>query len=389
MKILFIHQQYQNGRGGEDIALNSEIFMMRKKYGQKNVRARIYPGKVNLNKFFFIIDLIFPIYTLLVLLYEKHRHNVKILHLHNIWPWLSPSYIVLAKLLRIKTVVTLHNYRSICLADNFFRDAQGVCTQCLKNRSGFTGVINRCYGGFLSSLAKYFVLLMWKFWGYPKFSDAVITLSNFQKEIFEESFSKKIGNTIRVKPNFIQSSDPPLEKDKKKRRSGFLFVGRLEKGKGIELLLKEWSDKGLSSNLNIVGKGPLEADLKKAYRHCDKIFFHGELAHFNVLEMMRQVKFVICPSLYFETFGLTIFEAYSQGTPVIGFDIGTRSEFIKNGYTGIITTPERLGLTLLKYDEASNNYHKYSSNCKEFMNKFSNEKTFNMQNQIYKKLMTG
>lgn len=48
----------------------------------------------------------------------------------------------------------------------------------------------------------------------------------------------------------------------------------------------------------------------------------------------------VFPSLWQEPFGLTGIEAMSCGIPVVGFDVGGVSEWLKNGYNGILV-PER------------------------------------------------
>ncbi len=49
-----------------------------------------------------------------------------------------------------------------------------------------------------------------------------------------------------------------------------------------------------------------------------------------VREMMRSAKCVVLPSEWHETFGLTVVEAMSAGTPVIVSDLGALPELVKS-----------------------------------------------------------
>src|SRR5438105_2592794 len=58
------------------------------------------------------------------------RHGIEILHLHNLFPALSPAVIRAARAASVPVVQTLHNYRLLCLAATFLRDGR-TCELCL------------------------------------------------------------------------------------------------------------------------------------------------------------------------------------------------------------------------------------------------------------------
>src|SRR5688572_10763819 len=45
------------------------------------------------------------------------------------------------------------------------------------------------------------------------------------------------------------------------------------------------------------------------------------------------------PSIWYETFGRTIMEAFAKGTPVIASDHGAMAELVEHGRTGLLFTP--------------------------------------------------
>lgn len=58
------------------------------------------------------------------------------------------------------------------------------------------------------------------------------------------------------------------------------------------------------------------------------------------VELMRNAKALLFPTLYNEVFGLVMTEAMSSGTPVIGFDNGSVPEVIQDGETGFVVRTE-------------------------------------------------
>ena len=148
-------------------------------------------------------------------------------------------------------------------------------------------------------------------------------LTNFQREKV-----KSLGiseNKIKLKPNGMSVYKSSTDKPKQ----GYIYVGRLEESKGVFLLLEAWNQLDDRYILTIVGDGDIISDLKTKY-DADNIVFKGKCSRKDTLTYISQSKYLIQPSLLYETFGLTIIEAMSFGVPVIGFDIGTRKDFIKD-----------------------------------------------------------
>ena len=78
------------------------------------------------------------------------------------------------------------------------------------------------------------------------------------------------------------------------------------------------------------GKGPLKEELKNIPNINDIGFQSGEI----LKQTIQKAQFTILPSECYETFGLSIIESISLGTPVIGANIGGIPEVIQDGYIG-------------------------------------------------------
>lgn len=131
-----------------------------------------------------------------------------------------------------------------------------------------------------------------------------------------------------------------------------LFVGRLEKRKGIDTLFKAIPlivDKVPNARFIIVGKDTnlsmgggsykdyLLDNLDKNYHN--KVTLTGYVDNNELSEFYRQCDIFVAPSLY-ESFGLIYLEAMAWGKPVIGCRIGGIPEVIEDGVTGILVPPE-------------------------------------------------
>jgi len=71
------------------------------------------------------------------------RDRVEIVHVHNVFPTLSPAVLRAARSSGAAVVMTLHNYRLMCLPANFLRDGK-PCEDCLGHLP-WAGVVHRCY----------------------------------------------------------------------------------------------------------------------------------------------------------------------------------------------------------------------------------------------------
>ena len=130
------------------------------------------------------------------------------------------------------------------------------------------------------------------------------------------------------------------EENKEKNARYIVYVGRLERIKGVHTLLAAMqSNPGI--NLKIIGDGFEEANLKsfKNGHSLENIDFLGKLGKEEVSAIIKKSDFLVCPSEWYEVLGLTIFEAMLMGKPVIGADIGAIPESVIHGQTGLLFQP--------------------------------------------------
>lgn len=379
MKLLIIHNKYQsNNIGGEDIVYKNELASLQFKLGKENVLSYEVSND-DISKFKLIFEIWFSF---------KHYKNIKkliqenkidIVHIHNFFPLLTPSIFKAAKDFGAKVIHTLHNYRFWCISGILYRDGYGICEQCIKENFSLAGIKHQCYRkSLLQSL-----VAQASFWFYriKKIFDTIdyfFVLTNFQKEKVK-SFGIRESQII-LKPNSLTLNSPFSSS-----KDGYIFVGRMEESKGIIELLKVWKQLDARYKLTIIGGGELLESLTKQYSQ-ENILFLGKCSRGETLQNIASAEYLIQPSLWYETFGLTIIEAFSCATPVIGLNIGTRKDFIEHGVNGFICNLNELKVTI----EQSLSYEAHELLCKNAFLKakeFYNDAVITKQIEIYKSIL--
>lgn len=138
------------------------------------------------------------------------------------------------------------------------------------------------------------------------------------------------------------------------KESGFnvLFVGRLEKRKGVETLFNALPmvlEKVPDTQFCLVGAdtnlAPDGGSYKKyLLKNLDKKFhknvkFIGYVDDMELKTYYKDCDLFVAPSL-FESFGLIFLEAMAWGRPVIGCNIGGIPEIVEDGKDGILVQPD-------------------------------------------------
>ena len=132
-----------------------------------------------------------------------------------------------------------------------------------------------------------------------------------------------------------RGADNGLHKDPQKDRPYFLFVGRLEKIKGLQHLIPVFL-KHPEYDLRIAGDGDYGEVLRKAAGDAENITFLGRLTHGVLQKLYAGAVAVIVPSICVEVFGIIIIEAFSMKTPVIVNDLGAMPEVIEESGGGFV-----------------------------------------------------
>jgi glycosyltransferase involved in cell wall biosynthesis len=188
-----------------------------------------------------------------------------------------------------------------------------------------------------------------------------------------------------LKQNSVELSKTP----RKVSARHFLYLGRLDKAKGIELLCESFirvAGQRRGFRLIITGWGPLDKSLREKYAHQDTIVFTGPVFGAQKGRLFRDCDVLVAPSVVQEPFGIVIIEAYSHGVPVIASRSGAFPELVREGETGFLVEPgsvDDLYSALVKVSEEHSLLNAMSVKCFEEARNYTNEFLVNKYLEIY------
>lgn len=139
------------------------------------------------------------------------------------------------------------------------------------------------------------------------------------------------GNSNRaITPNDLPMHDRPY----------FLFVGRLEKIKGLQNLIPVFKN-NKKYELLIAGEGTYGETLKHLAGDAPNIKFLSLIHPDRLQHLYRNAIALIVPSICYEVFGIIIIESFSMKTPVIVNNLGPMPEIIEDSGGGFVFSNER------------------------------------------------
>jgi glycosyltransferase involved in cell wall biosynthesis len=143
---------------------------------------------------------------------------------------------------------------------------------------------------------------------------------------------------MRRLPYFVPVSEgvpAPSAPSRNGRPPYFLYVGRLEKLKGVQTLLERF--RGYSAaGLVVVGDGDYVEELRQRAEGMANVRFLGSVHGTALRALYADALALIVPSIAYEAFGIVTLEAFSQGTPAIVRDLGAIPEPVRESGGGFV-----------------------------------------------------
>ena len=335
--ILLVHNYYQIP-GGEDTVVANEKKMLEEK-GHKVIlytrnNAELQSGIFS--KLLLPFVAVFNPRTFFEIRRIIKKEQIDIVHVHNTLTLISPAVFYAACSMGIPVVNTLHNFRLECASADFYRDGK-ICEDCLK-KGAVCALKHKCYrNSFLQTLVNISITGIHRCLGIYR-NVYFICLSEFNREKLLE-LNKKYKNCIDhqkvfVKPNFTFESNETIEKKHSREEGYYLYIGRMEKIKGVYKIIKAFETNGKS--IVMIGDG---TECEKIRKYIEKkklqnIRLVGHVDHSRINEYLANAKALIAASQWYETFGMVVIEAYACHVPVIVGDIGNMGDLVVEKETG-------------------------------------------------------
>ena len=174
--------------------------------------------------------------------------------------------------------------------------------------------------------------------------DVFIAMSEFSRAKHQEF---GFPRPMEVLPYFLpEGAAAPAAGQRPQARPYFLFVGRLERIKGLQDVIPLFAGPG-EADLLIAGDGEFGPTLRDQAAGLDRVRFLGRVASDELARFYHHAVALIMPSLCFETFGITLLEAFRQETPVLARRLGPLPEIVATAGAGeLFSTREELGAAM-------------------------------------------
>lgn len=262
------------------------------------------------------------------LLMDTKPDLVYIMQFHN---KISPSIIDAAKKCGVPVIHRISDFQYMCPNALFYNDRIGVCEDCLKGKRWncvkYRCVLNSLVYSGIKMLAKWLHDMM----KITQRIDAFVVPSEFTlKKLNEYGISQEKLNHI---PTFfnLKEVNPVVE-----YKPFVLFVGRIEKQKGLMTLVKAF--KNLPYNLKIIGfsNDGYEDELKKELEgKKHNIEFLGRKSFEEIVPYLKSCLCTVTPSEWYDNFPNVVLESYAFKKAVIATDFGSLQYMVEDGRTGL------------------------------------------------------
>lgn len=257
-----------------------------------------------------------------------------VVHVHSVFPLISPSVLAACTDAAVPVVATLHNYAQVCAPGTLYREGR-VCTDCAA--TDLPALRHGCYRG--SRVATLPVAVSsavnrGRWWSSVH---RFFCVSHSQRDLLVQGGMP--ADRLLVAHNFVP--EPGRRRDGSAARH-VLFLGRLTEEKGLRVLMEAWDRVGTRSRglpLVIAGAGPMADEVARWARDRDDVRVVGLQDRAACSELIARAAAVVAPSVWLEAFGLVVVEAMAAGVPAVAAAHGAFVELVDDGVSGLLHRP--------------------------------------------------
>jgi glycosyltransferase involved in cell wall biosynthesis len=252
-----------------------------------------------------------------------------VVHLHNLFPQLSPGVIDACRAARVPVVMSVQDYKLTCPTAQHLRNNR-ACEKCLGGREYWCAIHN-CRGSRAMSVAY-----------------AIRNASARVRRVMHRGVDRFLCCTrfvadlivrggypaerVHVLPNFADLPDAP---PRTSPGDYVAYVGRISPEKGIDVLIEAARLTGLP--VRIAGdRSALPGLLRDLPDH---VSFVGKLSREQLPAFLQNARSLVVPSVWYEAFGIVCAEAMAYRLPVIASRIGGLPEVVEHDRTGLTVAP--------------------------------------------------
>jgi glycosyltransferase involved in cell wall biosynthesis len=167
---------------------------------------------------------------------------------------------------------------------------------------------------------------------HQRFKQLIVCSDHLKRQAVFTGFD---AGRISVVPYFTEL--PARASVRSTARREVLFVGRVFRAKGVDLLLDALARVSGAWTASIAGDGPELSALKRQAASlgiADRVSFPGWLNGQALDTAYAHAAVVVVPSRWPEPFGIVGLEAFAHGRPVVAFNVGGIPEWLAEGVGG-------------------------------------------------------
>lgn len=333
--VLIVHNYYRIP-GGEDIVVANEKKLL-ENHGHKVIlysRNNAEAGDHNLlQKVSLAFISLFSLKTYREICRLIDKEKIDVIQVHNTVALISPA-VYLAGINRgVPVLQTVHNFRLVC-PNGVCYIKDHICERCLEHGLKASLLYN-CYRQ--SKLQTFVCALSMKLQRIIRTYRAInyICLTEFNKDKLLALKQIREEN-IYIKPNFTTLETEVVPYGNRKKQ--IVYAGRIEKIKGIDIMLQAWMKLGdKAPKLIICGSGELDNWCREYIdnNEIDNVEMLGQVPNQEAKRLIGESMAMIYPTQWYEGFPMAVAESYTMGTPIIASDIGNVGNLVIDGVTGI------------------------------------------------------
>jgi len=334
VKICIVHNEYGKFSGEEAVVINQTDLL--KQHGHtvcRFVRSSAELPEIPFGRLRAFWGGIYNPFAKKAFKLFLKKENPDLVHIHNLYPLISPSILEACRESALPVVMTVHNYRLVCPTGLFMSKphaTESVCEKCAGGQE-YWCIFRNCEGSYFKSIgyaARTWFARIRRL--YLNNVTLYISPSNFQKQ-------KLVSNgypegRIRVIPNMSE-----LSVNLGENIGDYVgFVGRVSPEKGISTLI---SAANKLPTVSFKAAGSYSEMESLASETPDNLAFLGQLDRGQVDDFFKDCRMAVVCSIWYETFGLVLIEAMLNGKPVIASRIGGIPDIVEDGVTGLLFEP--------------------------------------------------
>lgn len=378
MRILMINKFLHPNGGAETYifqlgeqleALGHEVQYFGMEHPQRRVgnRVQAYTANMDFHGGSKLSKLLYPVKTVYSSEARRKLRAVledfkpQVCHLNNFNYQLTPSILLEIAAWKkqgnpCRVVYTAHDYQLVCPNHMCNRPATGEnCEKCLGGH--FVNCLKgRCiHGSAARSAVGFAEATIWNKSKVYRHLDTVICCSAFLKTKLDTD------PLLRKKTVVLHNFIPHIPQRDTEKQDYVLYFGRFSPEKGIGTLLEACSRLPRIPFV-FAGAGPMEQAIEQLPNTKNVGFQTGAALE----RLIREARFTVYPSAWYENCPFSVMESQAHGTPVLGAAIGGIPELIVPGVTGeLFASGDADALTskIQELWEAPARTAAYSANC--------------------------